>query len=227
MRALLLLARDPRAGVPAVLASGRVSTAILLVAIAEALAGLNALRFASEVSVQDVMFGEGRSPIVGVLLGSLGRDLTAVVLHLFERAWDGIVAASAIGPLFIWLLGATAIHASARLNGVARPLRPMFVLHGYATGLMRPVADGAALVLGARGAGAAVAQLVGAIAILWLGVIVWRGIQAYYGVSGGRGLTILIVALVLFYLVPLALILTAVVAILVSAVVLEYFPKPQ
>jgi hypothetical protein len=101
------------------------------------------------------------------------------------------------------------------------------VLHGYATGLMRPVADGAALLLGPRGIGAAVAQLVGALAIVWLGVIVWRGIQSYYGVGGGRGLTILVVALVLFYLVPLAVIVMAVAAILVSALVLEYFPRPQ
>ena len=227
MRQLLLLARDPRAGVPAVLASGRVSTAIALVAVAEAIAGLNALRFAGEVSATQVMFGEERSPAVGILLTYLGRDLTAVVLYGFERAWDGLVAASALGPLFIWLLGATAIHASARLNGNARPLRPMFVLHGYATGLMRPVADGAALLFGPRGAGAAVAQLVGALAIVWLGVIVWRGIQSYYGVSGGQALTILAVAIVLFYLLPLAVIVTAVVAILVSAIVLQYFPGPQ
>lgn len=224
MSPLLLLARDVRAGVPAVLATGRVATAIALVAVAEALAGLNALRFASEVSVQEVMFGETRSGPVALLLAAAGRDLTAVLLHLLERAWDGIIAASALGPLFIWLFGATAIHAAARLNGIARPLGPMFVLHGYATGLMRPVADGAALLLGPRGAGAALAQLVGAVAIVWLGVIVWRGIQVHYGVSGGRGLTILVIALVLFYLVPLSLIVAAVIAIVVAAFVLEYVP---
>ncbi len=226
MRELLLLARDPRAGVPAVLATRRLTRAVALVAVATALATLNALRFASQVSVQDVMFGDTRSAAVGLLLGALGRDLTAIVLHLLERAWDGIIVASALGPLFIWLLGATAIHTSARMNGVARPLAPMLVLHGYATGLMRPVADGAALLLGARGVGAAVAQLIGALAIVWLGVIVWRGIQAYYGVAGGRALTILVFAVVLFYLVPLVLIVTAVVAILVSAIVLEYVPAP-
>lgn len=226
MRELLLLARDPRAGVPAVIANGRLAGAVVLVAVATALAAFNALRFSSQVSVQDVMFGDTRSPVIGVLLGALGRDLTAIVLHLLERAWDGILVATALGPLFIWLLGATAIHASARLNGIVRPFAPMLVLHGYATGLMRPVADGAALLLGARGAGAAVAQLIGAAAIVWLGVIVWRGIQAYYGVAGGRALTILVVAIVLFYLAPLVLIVTAVIAILVSAIVLEYVPAP-
>lgn len=227
MRQLFLLARDPRAGVPAVIATGRVGTAIVLVAIAEAFAGLNALRFASEVPVNEILFGNWRTGAVGILFDAIGRDLTSVVLHLVERAWDGIVVASALGPLFIWLFGATAIHASARLNGVARPLLPMFVLHGYATGLMRPVADGAALLLGPRGAGAAIAQVVGALAIVWLGVIVWNGIRAYYGVTGGRALTILVIAVVFFYVVPLALIVLAVVAIIVSAIVLEYFPAPR
>jgi hypothetical protein len=149
------------------------------------------------------------------------------VLHLFHEAWAAILAASALGPVFIWLLGASAIHASARLNGVARPIMPMFVLHGYATGLRRPVADGIALVLGPRGPLAALAGLVGVLAILWLGIIVWHGIRTYYAVSGGKALTILVVAIVLFYVVPLALILAAVVAIVVAAFVLEYVPAPR
>lgn len=227
MSQLLLLARDPRSGVREVLAAGRVRTAIFLVMVATALATLNALRIASEVPVEQVMFGERRSPIVDALLGTLGRDLTAVVLHLFHEAWAAILAASALGPVFIWLLGASAIHASARLNGVARPIMPMFVLHGYATGLMRPVADGIALVLGPRGPLAALAGLVGVLAILWLGIIVWHGIRTYYAVSGGKALTILVVAIVLFYVVPLALILAAVVAIVVAAFVLEYVPAPR
>ncbi|MBI2324950.1 MAG: hypothetical protein HYU87_08320 [Chloroflexi bacterium] len=227
MRQLWLLARAPRAGVPAVLASGRVSTAVVLVAIAEVLAGSNALRFASEVPVEEVMFGETRTGPVAILIATLGRDLAAILLHLLERAWDGVVVASALGPLFIWLLGASAIHAAARLNGVARPIGPMFVLHGYATGLMRPVGDAAALLLGPRGVGAAVAQLIGAAAIVWLGVIVWYGIRSYYGVTGGRALTILVAALVLFYVVPLALIVIAVVAIVIAAFVLEYVPAPR
>lgn len=224
MRELLLLARDPERGVPSVLAHGRVRVALALVAFATALSTAGAVRFGREVSVEQIMFGEGRSPVVGMLLGTLGLDLTSVVLYLVQRAWDGIVAASALGPVFIWLLGATAIHAAARLAGIGRPLRPMFVLHGYATGLMRPIADAAGLVLGARGPGAAVAQVLGALAVLWLGVIVWHGIRAHYGVSGGRGLAVLATAIVLFYLVPLALIVVAVVAIVVAAIVLEYFP---
>lgn len=227
MRHLLLLARDPRVGVSAVLAEGRVGVALALVAVATAIAALNALRIAAEVPVEEIMFGEQRSPAVDALLRALGRDLTAVVLYLFERAWTGILIASALGPLFIWLLGATAIHAAARLSGIARPLGPMFVLHGYATGLMRPVADGIALAAGPRGPLAALAGLVGSLALVWLGVIVWQGIRAYYGVTGGKALTILAVALVLFYVVPLALILVAVLAIIVAAFVLEYVPAPR
>jgi hypothetical protein len=221
---LLLLARDPRRGVREVLASGRPRTALILVLIATAIAALNAARIGREVPVEEIMFGERRSAAVDVLLCGLGRDLTAVVLHLFERAWTGILVASALGPVFIWLLGATAIHASAALNGVGRPLGPMFVLHGYATGLMRPVADGIALAAGPRGPGAGIAGLIGGLAVLWLGVIVWQGIRAYYGVSGGKGLTILMVALVLFYLVPLALIFLSVAGIVAAAIVLEFVP---
>jgi hypothetical protein len=224
VRPLLLLARDPGRGVREVLASGRPRTALILVAIATAVAALNAVRIGREVPVEEIMFGERRSPAVDLLLCGIGRDLTAVVLHLFERAWTGILVASALGPAFIWLLGATAIHAAAALNGVGRPLAPMFVLHGYATGLMRPVADGIALAVGPRGAGAGIAGLIGGLAILWLGVIVWQGIRAYYGVSGGKGLTILAVALVLFYLVPLALIFLSVGGIVAAAIILEFFP---
>lgn len=227
MRQLLLLARDPRAGVPAVLRSGRVTTAIALVAFAEVLAGLSALRLAQEIPVEEVMFGETRTGPIAILINALGRDLTAILLYLVERAWDGLIVASALGPLFIWLLGATAIHASARLNGIVRPLAPMFVLHGYATGLMRPVADGAALLLGPRGPGAALAQLIGALALLWLGVIVWHGIRSYYEVTGGRALTILVMALVLFYVVPIAVIFIAVIALVIAAFVLEYVPAPR
>lgn len=227
MRHLLLLARDPRAGVPAVLASGRVSTAVVLVAVAEVLAGLSALRFASEVPVEEVMFGQTRTGPVALLISTFGRELTAILLHLLERTWDGLVAASALGPLFIWLLGATAIHAAARWNGIARPLGPMFVLHGYATGLMRPIADGVALLLGPRGPGAVVAQLVGTLALVWLGVIVWHGIRSHYGVTGGRALTILAMALVLFYVFPLGLIVLAVLAIVIAAFVLEYVPAAR
>lgn len=198
-----------------------------LVAAATAIAALNAPRVATEVPAEEIMFGDRRSPAVDVLLRALGRELAAIVLHLYERARAGILVASALGPLFIRLLGATAIHAAARPNGVARPLLPMFVLHGHATGLMRPVADGIALAAGPRGPAATLAGLAGSLALLWLGVIVWQGIRAYYGVTGGKAPTILAVALVLFYVAPLALILAAVIAIIVAAFALGCVPAPR
>ena len=98
------------------------------------------------------------------------------------------------------------------------------MLVGYATGLTRPLADGAGLLFGTRGPGASIAQLAGTVALVWLGVLLWGGIVAHYGLTSGRSLTVLVVALVLFYLVPLTAIVLAVIAVLVAAVVLEYFP---
>jgi hypothetical protein len=198
--------------------------AALLVLAATVLSAAHAIRFSSEVAVEDVVFGPGRSPLITTLLGTIGRDLTSVVVYVIERAWDALLVATALSPLLIWVLGATAIHAAARLEGSRPPFRSIFVLVGYATGLTRPLADVAGLVFGSRGAGAPVAQLVGAVALVWLGVLLWNGIRAHYSVPGGRALTILVVAVVLFYLAPLTLILLAVIAVLVAAVVLEYFP---
>jgi hypothetical protein len=48
-------------------------------------------------------------------------------------------------------------------------------------------------------------------------------VRAYSAVDQGRAARILVVALVLFYLVPLVLIVAAAVAIIVAAVVLGYF----
>ncbi len=222
---LLALVRSPREGAAGVLRGGRLSGALALVAVATAISILQVLRFAGEVAVEDVMFGRGRSPLVGVLLALLGRDLTSVVLYLFQRSWPALLAVTALSPLFIWVLGATAVHAAARLAGQARPMRPMLVFVGVATGLTRPVADLAALALGTRGPAGAVVGIAGALALLWLGILVWHGIRAHYAVDPGRASTILVLAVALFYLAPVTLILLAVVAILAAAIVLEYFPQ--
>ena len=221
---LIALARSPREGALRVVRDGRVVTSIALVAVATAISILHTLRFAGEVAVQDLMFGPERSPIVGVLISAIGRDLTSVVLYLVERSWSAFLVVTAVSPVLFWILGATAIHASARLAGLRRPFLPILVLLGFATGLTRPLADLPALALGARGPGAALAGLAGTAALLWLGVLAWHGIRAHYGVAGGPALSILVVAIVLFYLAPLTLILLATVAILVAAIVLEYFP---
>jgi len=226
MRTIRALARSPREGSALVVREGRIGTAALMVAAATALSALHTLRFASEVAVEEVMFGPRRSPAVGVLIEALGRDMTSVVLHLFQSSWGALLAVGALAPVFVWLLGATAVHAAARLNGIARPFLPMLVLFGYATGLTRPVADLAALVVGPRGPAEALAQLAGAASLVWLGLLVWHGIRAHYDLPGGRALTLLVVALVFFYLAPLTLILLTLIAILVAAVVLEYVPAP-
>jgi hypothetical protein len=221
---LAALARSPRAGSAAVLREGRPAGATALVVVATVLSAAHALRTASEVRVEDVVFGPDRSPVVTTLLTTLGRDLTSVVVYLFESAWDALLVVTALSPLLIWVLGATAIHAAARLYGLKRAFAPMFVVVGYATGLTRPLADLAGLAFGSRGAGAQVGQLVGTVALLWLGVLLWNSIAVHYGLTSGRSLTVLVVAIVLFYLVPLTVILLAVIAVLVSAIVLEYFP---
>jgi len=221
---LLALARSPARGATAVVRDGSLGMAALLVLAATVISTAHAVRFSSEVAVEDVVFGPERSPLITALLSTLGRDLTSVVVYVIERAWDALLVATALGPLLIWVLGATAIHAAARLQGSRHPFLPIFVLAGHATGLTRPLADLAGLIFGSRGAGAPVAQLVGSVAVVWLGVLLWNGIVAHYAVTGGRALTILLMAVLLFYLAPLTLILLAVIAVLVAAVVLEYFP---
>jgi hypothetical protein len=58
---------------------------------------------------------------------------------------------------------------------------------------------------------------------VWLGVIAYRGVRAYYSVDQSHATRILVVALVLFYLVPLIVIVGAAVSIIIAAVMLGYF----
>jgi hypothetical protein len=224
MTLLLALARSPREGALRVVRDGRLAASAALVGAATVISTAHAIRFGSEVQVEDVVFGPGRSPLIDALLATLGRDLTSVVVYVLQRAWDALLVATALSPVLIWVLGATAIHAAARLGGASRPFVPILVLVGHATGLTRPVADLAGLAFGSRGPGAALAQAVGAATGVWLGLLLWHGIRAHYGVAGGPALTILVVAVALFYLAPLTLVLLALIAVLVAAVVLEYFP---
>jgi hypothetical protein len=224
--AILELARSPRNGAASVLRDGRLSVAVAMIGLATALTIAQTIRFASEIAVEEVMFGPTRSPAVDALLSSLGRDMTSVVLHLFQSSWTALLVVGAVSPVLVWLLGATAVHASARLNGLRQPFRPMLVFFGYAVGLTGPVAALAALVAGPRAAGSALPQLAGLVYLVWLGLLAWWGVRTHYGLPGGRALTLLVVALVFFYLAPLTLILLALVALLVAAVVLEYVPAP-
>ncbi len=224
MSELLALARWPRSGTALVLQNGRFLVAAALVTIATVFAEIAASRFASEVHSEDLFFAQTRSPFVSLLLGAVGVERTTVIIYLLQRAFDAVVVAIAITPLFIWLLGSSAVHAAARLQGIKRPYLPMLVLFGYASALTRIPSDLATIALGTgRGAGAQVAQLVGSAALVWLGVLAFRGIQSHYAVAGGRAVVIFVVSIVFFYLVPLLLIVAAAVAIVVAAVVLEYF----
>jgi hypothetical protein len=141
-----------------------------------------------------------------------------------QRSFDAVIFASAFSPIFFWLLGSSAIHASARLAGIRRPYRPLLVLFAYATALTLVPANAAALALGVgQDVPSRIAGIIGYVCLAWLGIIAFRAIQAHYGVDGDRALRILIVAVVLFYLIPLVLIVLAAVAIIIAALVLNYF----
>jgi len=221
---LAALARSPRAGVDVVLAQGSALLAFLLMVLASIAATLVASRIGAESSSNALFFAETRQPIVQVLIDGLGTQRAAVVLYLVQRSFDAVIFASAFSPIFFWLLGSSAIHASARLAGIRRPYRPLLVLFAYATALTLVPANAAALALGVgQDLPSRIAGIIGYVCLAWLGIIAFRAIQAHYGVDGDRALRILIIAVVLFYLIPLALIVLAAVAIIVAALVLNYF----
>lgn len=219
------LVRSPRIGTAALLVSGRFTTTVGLVVLATAVAALNAARVAADVSIATILYGGQRIPAVNTLVELLGRDRTAIVLYLVERSWDAVLLLTAVAPAFYWLLGSAAIGAAARMQGRRRPARPLLIVLGYAVALTQIPADLAALVLGSGpGLGPQLAQLVGTALLILLGVIAWRAIQAHYGLPGRPALRVLGVAVALFYLVPFAVIVLALVAIVVAAIALGYVP---
>lgn len=221
---ILALARSPSAGAPVVLARGRLLSAVLLVLAATCVSALGAVRISGETFVDDLFFGATRHPLISAMLQTLGTERTAVVVYLVQRSFDAVLVATAVTPIFVWLLGSSAVQASARLAGIRRPYLPLLILFGYAAALTLIPANLATLVLGTGATvGAQVAQLVGLACLVWLGVIAYRGVRAYYAVDQRSATRILLVALVLFYLVPLIVIVGAAVSIIVAAVVLGYF----
>ena len=207
------------------LARGRLPIAVALVIAATAVAAINAARFISDVPVSSVLYGDTRSPAIAQLIDALGRERAAIIGYLIEQVWVSLVIVTAFSPLFVWLLGATAVHAAARIDGARRPLRPMLILFGYATALTRIPADGAAALLGSgQSPGAPFAQLIGTACLVWLALIVWRAIESYYSLTPAHAGVVFLIAVVLFYLVPLVLIIAAGVAILIAAIVLDYVP---
>lgn len=221
---IIALARSPSAGAPVVLARGRLLSAVLLVLAATCVSGLGAVRISGETYLDDLFFGATRHPLITAMLQTLGTERTAVVVYLMQRSFDAILVAAAVTPIFVWLLGSSAVQASARLAGIRRPYLPLLILFGYAAALTLIPANAATLVLGTGATvGAQIAQLIGVACLVWLGVIAYRGVRAYYAVDQSGATRILVVALVLFYLVPLILIVGTAAAIIVAAVILGYF----
>ena len=221
---ILALARSPTAGAPIVLARGRLLSAVMLVLAATMISALAAVRLSSETILDDLFFGATRHPLVTAMIDTLGAERTAVVVYLVQRSFDAVLAATAVTPVFVWLLGSSAIQASAHLAGIRRPYGPFLKFFGYAAALTLIPSNLASLALGSGPTvGAQIAQLVSLVCLIWLGVIAYRGVRAYYAVDRNRATRILIVALVVFYLIPLVLIVGAAVAIIFAAVILEYF----
>jgi hypothetical protein len=218
--------RSPRRGAAAVLAHGRMAVALALILLATAVAAVNAARFAADVPVSGVLFGDTRSPAIAALIDSLGRDRAAIIAYLIEQSWTAVVVATALSPLLVWFLGATAVHAAARVEGVRRPFAPILVLFAYATALARIPSDGAAALLGnGEGLGPQAARLIGTASLIWLAVVAWRAIEIHYELPQRRALIVLFIAIVVFYVVPLVLVVASVVVLIVAAIVLEYVPR--
>jgi hypothetical protein len=221
---IVALARSPSVGAPIVLARGRLLSAVLLVLAATMISALSAVRLSGETRLDDLFFGATRHPLIAAMIETLGTERTAVVIYLVQRSFDAVLAATAITPVFLWLLGSSAIQASARLAGIKRPYAPFLMFFGYAAALTMIPSNLASLALGSGPTvGAQIAQLVGLACLVWLGVIAYRGVRTYFGVDGPAATRILIVALVVFYVIPLVLIIGAAVSIIFAAVILEYF----
>ena len=221
---IVALARSPSRGAPIVLTRGRLLSAVLLVFAATLVSGLGAVRISGETYLDDLFFGATRHPLITAMLQTLGTERTAVIIYLIQRSFDAVLVATAVTPIFVWLLGSSAVQASALLAGIRRPYLPLLVLFGYAAALTLIPANAATLLLGTGSTfGAQIAQLVSVACLAWLAVIAYRGVRAYYEVDRAGATRILLVAVVLFYLVPLIIIVGAAVAIIVAAVVLGYF----
>ena len=193
------------------------------VPVAMVFSTLSAYRLSQTVHVDDIVYGPTRSAIVDALLLSIGVERTAVLVYVLQRSFDALVIAAALTPIFLWLLGSSAIHAGARFRGVrGRPYRPLLVLFGYAE-LVYQLPTSLAGIVFAGTPLTPVADVVSAVMLVWLAFVVHRAIQLHYGVSGDQALGIFILGGLVFYLLPLILIGVLLVAIVVAAAILQYF----
>jgi hypothetical protein len=184
---------------------------------------LSAYRLSQTVHVDDIVFGPTRSAIVDTLLLAIGVERTAVLVYVLQRSFDALVIAAALTPIFLWLLGSSAIHAAARFRGLrGRPYLPLLVLFGYAE-LVYQLPTSLAGILFAGSPLTPIADVVSIVMLVWLAFVVHRAIEQHYGVSGDQATAIFILGGLAFYLLPLILIGVLLVAIVVAAAVLEYF----
>jgi hypothetical protein len=193
------------------------------VPIAMVFSTLSAYRLSQTVHVDDIVFGPTRSAIVDTLLLAIGVERTAVLVYVLQRSFDALVIAAALTPIFLWLLGSSAIHAAARFRGLrGRPYLPLLVLFGYAE-LVYQLPTSLAGILFAGSPLTPIADVVSVVMLVWLAFVVHRAIELHYGVSGDQATAIFILGGLAFYLLPLILIGILLVAIVVAAAVLEYF----
>ena len=221
---LIALARSPRIGVDLALARGSALLAFVLMAIASVASAMAAARVAESTNLNELFFAGTRQPWVQAMVDQIGPERTAVLLYLLQRSYDAVIIATAISPLFVWLLGSSAIHASARLAGIRRPYAPLLIMFAYATALTLVPSSLATLALGSGPTvGARIAGLIGWVCVAWLGVIAYRAVRSHYGVARDQAIRILVIAILVFYFVPLVLIIAAASSIIVAAILLEYF----
>jgi len=184
---------------------------------------LSAYRLSQTIHVDDIVFGPTRSAIVDTLLLAIGVERTAVLVYVLQRSFDALVVAAALTPIFLWLLGSSAIHAAARFRGVrGRPYLPLLVLFGYA-GLVYQLPTSLAGILFAGGPFSPIADVISVVMLVWLAFVVHRAIELHYGVPGDQATAIFILGGLAFYLLPLILIGILLVSIVVAAAILQYF----
>jgi hypothetical protein len=200
--------------------------ALACVGIAMGFSTLAAFRTASTVHVEDLVFGPGRVSAVDELIAAIGVERTSVLVYMLQRSFDALVVASAVTPIFLWILGASAMHAAARIRGVrGHAFLPILIAFAFASLVYQVPTSTATIVFGAFGSGPG-AQLAGAVSLamlLWFAVVTYRAIQLHYAVDGDRALAILLIGTFAFYLVPLVVILATLVAIVFAAALLQYF----
>jgi hypothetical protein len=193
------------------------------VPIAMVFSTLSAYRLSQTVRVDDIVFGPTRSAIVDTLLLAIGVERTAVLVYVLQRSFDALVVAAALTPIFLWLLGSSAIHAAARIRGLrGRPYLPLLVLFGYAE-LVYQLPTSLAGIVFAGGPLTPLADVISVVMLVWLAFVVHRAIELHYGVSGDQALAIFVIGGLAFYLLPLILIGVLLVAIVVAAAILQYF----